>query len=253
MILQRSHHVTDCPICGRPVEIQSQHIGHEIACGHCRGQFVIYETDDGLTAAKLEGWGSVERAEQLLQGCGRSSRSASSDRCKRLFNLLAVLDDEERSLGRHDTTLETDVDESEEPPTALLVEHRDEVFARIATDMAESGLCVVRAKSATEALKLCGVYEPALVVANIDLPEQSGWLLAGKLRFVDQRIRVWLYQSETTSYDEGMADYLRVDQLVEYGGDLLGLSETIIEQMAGRRRPHEAASSVGTTGELAGA
>lgn len=253
MTLQRSYHVADCPICGRPLEIQSQYIGHKLACGHCRGQFVVHETDDGLTTANRQGWSLLERAEQLLRLCRQSSHSESSDRYQHLFNLPAVMDDDEQSVGSHDTALETDVDEAAKQPTALLLEHRDEVFARIATDVAEAGMRVVRATAATEALTLCGGYKPTLVVANIGLPEQNGWLLAGKLRSADKRVCVWLYQPETTSYDEDMAEYLRVDQLLDYEGDLLGLSETIIELMASRHRPLEAERSVGTTEELAAA
>lgn len=252
MIMQRSlsHRVTDCPICGRPVRVDSRYISHEIACGHCRGQFVVYETDTGLAARKLLGWDSLERAEQLLRCSQSLSHSASSGNCRRLLDLLTVLDDEGAGGDCRARPFGTDVEEAEAQPMALLVEDRDEVFARIATDVAESGMRVVRAKSATEALKLCGRYEPALVVANVDLPEQNGWMLASKLRFVDQKIQVWLYQPKSTSYSKGMADYLRVDELLEYGGDLLGLSETILELMTNRRRLHAAGSAPGTTGEV---
>ena len=120
---------------------------------------------------------------------------------------------------------------------AMLVEYRDEVCARIATDLAEWGMRVIRAQSAGEALRMCGRYDPFLVVANLDLPDQSGWLLAGKLRLVDRRIRVWLYQPRLSRHDKGMAKYLHVDALLDYGGDLLGLSETILDLMADRREP----------------
>jgi hypothetical protein len=66
--------------------------------------------------------------------------------------------------------------------TALLVEHRDEVVARIATDMAKSGMRVIRAKSSAEARPHREIYEPALVVINVDLIDENGWLLATKLR-----------------------------------------------------------------------
>lgn len=187
--------------------------------------------------------------QRLFRRGGESRRLASSDKGNRLLELLAVLDDEER---QHDT-LETHVKEADQQPAALLVEHRDEVFARLATDMAESGMRVVRARSATEALKLCGVYVVDLVVANVDLPDQRGWLLAGKLRLVDQQIPVWLYQPKSTSYDEGIADFLRLDQLVGYGGDLLVLSETIIRLLASRRKPHDVVRDAGTSEELAAA
>jgi len=242
MILQSSHLVVDCPIFGRPLEMKSQLVSREIMCGHCRGEFVVYEMDDGsLTTAHRTGTDPLKRAEQLLRAAGDTDVSASDRRCQRLLSLVSVPGDKERPDDSRVSPLKDAEFEGESRPTALLVDHRDEVFARIATDMAESGMRVVRAGSATEALKLCGRYEPTLVVANLDLPDQSGWLLAGKLRFVDRRIHVWLYQPQSSHYDHGIASCLNVDELLDYRGDLLGLSETIVELIANRCEPHNAA------------
>lgn len=120
----------------------------------------------------------------------------------------------------------------DDQPTALLVDYRDEVFTRIATDMAQTGLCIVRAESADEALKLTARYKPVLVVANTDLPDQSGWLLAAKLRIVAPHVRVWLFRAHSSTFDEGMAAFLHVDQFLDYGGDLLRLSDKVTDVMA---------------------
>ena len=238
MIVQLSHHVADCPYCGRPAEIQPQYASHELACGHCRGRFFIHETDDGeWIPFRLEGTDLLERAGRLLGRANGTGDCASSDRCNRLLQLLSELDDKDRPEQGLGALPQDDGGQPVQRPTALLVEYRDEVFARVAADMDEAGFRVVRATSATEALKLCGTCEPALVVANLVLPDQSGWLLAGKLRFIDGRIRVWLYQPQSSRCDEGMARYLQVDEVFDYGGDLLGLSETIVEIMACRREP----------------
>jgi ActR/RegA family two-component response regulator len=117
----------------------------------------------------------------------------------------------------------------------LLVEHRDEVFARLAADLSESGFAVVRATTASEALRLYARAKHMLVVANLSLPDQSGWLLAGKLHFISGDVRIWLYESEKTATDVAMAKFLRVDELLEYGGDLLGLSDAILDLLAGRQ------------------
>lgn len=254
MIMQRTHLVVDCPTCGRPVEVHSQYVSHELTCGHCRGHFVVYEADKGeLTATKFDGFDSLERAEQLLQRAIGASDYASSDRDTRSLQLLSVDDGEDRSDELNDTQLEDVQFESVEQPTALLVEHRDEVFARIATDMAEFGMRVVRAKSAIEALKLFGAYEPTMVVANVDLPDQNGWTLAGKIRFIDSDVRIWVYQPQSEPEDEGMAKWLEVDELLDYGGDLLGLSEAIVDLMANRREPSTAACYIERTKEFAAA
>jgi len=77
MLLQSSHFVVDCPVCGRPLEMQSQLVGHEITCGHCLGKFTVYETDDGslATATNLKGTDLLKRAEQLLRAVGVNERT----------------------------------------------------------------------------------------------------------------------------------------------------------------------------------
>lgn len=241
MILQSSHVVVDCPICGRPLEMESQFVSHEIACGHCRGEFTVYETDDGsLATENPQRTNLLKRVDQLLRTASGTQASLSKCQCQQRSPSVSVSDDRRCQDHCHEPLLESTPREDNPQPIALLVEHRDEVFVRIATDMAEFGIRVVRAKSATEALKLCGTYKPALVVANVDLPDQSGWLLAGKMRFVNQRIRVWLYQTQSTSYDLGLVNFLNIEALLDYQGDLFGLSETIIALMVNHRKVQNA-------------
>ncbi len=228
MILQRLYAVVDCPVCGRPVEIHFRHIHRELECAHCGGQFVVSETgNDGPTASKLDCGDALQRADNLLRSIRneRAAKSAASMYCRR------------SSDENIEPSLEIDGGEIVPRPTAILVEHRDEVFARIATDMAESGMRVVRAKSAAEALELFPRFEPTLVVANINLPDQNGWLLARKLSLFDRRLRVWLYQPFVTTRDEEMAKCAPVDEWLVYLGDLLGLSESIIALASNRRKP----------------
>ncbi|QEG35798.1 response regulator [Bythopirellula goksoeyrii] len=233
MILQNTHHVVDCPICGRPLELQSQLINHEIACGHCRGEFFVYETDDGLlSTANRDGTDLLGRVEQLLCATSGTSTLLGNRCCQEPSTSVSVPDNFGLAEDFYLSTLEAEETEAELLPTAVLVEPRDEVFARLATDMAEHGVRVVRAKSATEALKLCGKDTPVLVVANVDLPDQTGWLLAAKLRFVDRGTRIWLYQTESSGYDLGLVNFLNVDELLDYQGDLFSLSETIVELMS---------------------
>ena len=113
-------------------------------------------------------------------------------------------------------------------PVSLLVEHRDEAFARLAYDLAEFGVPVLRAKTAFEAQKLCGRYRPMFVVSNTRLLDHSGWLLAAKLQLVDPEIRIWLYQPQISPYDQRMARFLAIDVLLPYGGDLLRLSDAVV-------------------------
>ncbi len=249
MILQITHHVVDCPICGRPLEIQSQLVSQEIGCGHCHGEFTVSEMDDGSLTTNRKGMDLMERAELLLRATGDIQIPVAEHRCHRPHSLVSVSEKREPSENISLLTLKEIECIPESLPTTLLVEQRDEVFARIATDLAEFGMRVVRAKSATEALKLSGKYKPRLIVAHVNLQDQSGWLLAGKLGFVDRRIHIWLYQPLSSSYDRGLAGFLNVAELVDYRGDLFCLSEKIVELMANLSKLSDASGGTNRSGE----
>ena len=38
--------IQECPVCGRPVQIESTCRGQTVTCGHCRGLFVGDPDDD---------------------------------------------------------------------------------------------------------------------------------------------------------------------------------------------------------------
>ena len=113
--------------------------------------------------------------------------------------------------------------------TLLLVEFRDEVFVRVATDLTRTGVRVIRARSSNEARRLYWVYKPSLILINVDQPDESGWLLAAKLSLIDPLARVWLYQPRSSAGDIGMAKFLDVDSLLEYRGNVSRLSDAIIQ------------------------
>jgi CheY-like chemotaxis protein len=141
------------------------------------------------------------------------------------------LDDKKRKGNFHCTSPQAEPCKGTPQPTILLVEHRDEVFARLATDIAEFGIRVLRAKSAIEAMKLYDKHGPTLIVGNVDLPDQSGWLMTAKLRLFDRGICIWLYQRQPSNYGQEIAAFLGVDALLPYQGDLLSLSEQVIDLM----------------------
>ncbi len=254
MILQRSQLVVDCPVCGRPVEMQLRHVGHGVACGHCRGRFIAHTSHDGtLTATKQVGPDALERAERLLRDRGETKASTMAHPHRPDDEWQCGVDTTSQPNNSR-TLLVKDTENAEKlRPTVLLVEHRDEVFARIATDMAEFGMRVIRAKSATHALELCRIYVPKMVVANLDLADQSGWVLASKLRYIDRRVGVWIYQPQSSDYDHGMANFLNVDALLDYDGDLLGLSQSVVHLMANHRKPNDVACDIDTSEEPAAA
>lgn len=206
MIMQLTHHVVDCPICGRPVEFESESLGCELACGHCRGRFVAYEPTGGRPIAATTGEHSLlERADRILR--------------------------------KPDPALSASL-------TVVLVEHRDEVFARLAADIERLGVVVVRAKSPAEALRLVSRCDSALVIANRDLPEQNGWVLADKLSQVAPHVEAWLYMPQASMYAEVLARFLKVTELLVHEGDLFSLSDAVAGRLADRREPSSAGKDV---------
>jgi len=112
--------------------------------------------------------------------------------------------------------------------TILLVEHRDEVSARLATDLAAAGMQTVQAKTTTGGLRRY-VREPTvLLVINADQPGESAWLLAAKLHLTHPAARIWVYMHRPSTFDVEAANSLTVDELIEYQGDLSRLSDEIL-------------------------
>lgn len=232
MILQGSHHIVDCPVCGRPIEMQLHLLNHELVCGHCRGEFIVHKADDGsLATTNLRGTDPLKRAEQLLRVPCETDLPAAESPYRIRFSLVSDQNEKTHRDDSLSTLTEDEVCEETLLPTVLLVEHRDEVFARLATDMAEFGMRVIRAKSATEALELYDTYDPVLLVGNVDLPAQSDWVMTAKLRLFGHLIHIWLYQCHFTNYGRGIAKFLGADAPLAYHGDLLGLSESILNRM----------------------
>jgi PleD family two-component response regulator len=203
-----------CPVCGRPAKVRPHLIGEELACGHCHGTFVVTEQMNGEKIAR-----SITVARETSKQ--KSPVRSTQIRPSREQDKLPKSHQSRQSTPR---------------PIAFIVEPRDEVYARLAGDLIEAGYRVVRALSATDALKACGKYRPKLVLAQLALPSQKAWQLAPKLAMLDCDTRVVLYGAEVAVHDYAMADFLGIEELVEYGGDLFRLSARI-RQVLGSESP----------------
>lgn len=114
----------------------------------------------------------------------------------------------------------------------LVVEHRDEVFSRIATDLSKMGVRVKRAVSAADAASMLAALSPQLVIANCELPDESGWLMVAKWQLTRQPRRVWMYASWPNAYDATWLGFTKVERLVYYRGDLWELTDLIGTHLA---------------------
>lgn len=111
--------------------------------------------------------------------------------------------------------------------SVLLIEHRDEVFARLECDLRRLGCRVYRASRAEDVLQIHVNTRIDVTVSNHALPDSSVWLSAAKLRMFDRTARIWLYTARRTIRDRNWAALLGIEKVVPYDGDLLKLSERI--------------------------
>ena len=109
----------------------------------------------------------------------------------------------------------------------LLVEHRDEIAARLIADLQEFGLAVRRAAGATDAAECYWRRVPDLLITAAALPDESGWLVAAKFRLLFRDPPIWLYSPWRPPHNGAFAEFVGVDRCIYYGGDLWQLSEDV--------------------------
>ena len=109
----------------------------------------------------------------------------------------------------------------------LLVEHRDEVAARLVADLngVESGNLRI---GASEASRIYVRFAAELLVVNVDLPDASGWLLTAKLSMFSPVARIWLYTHRLRSNGASFMRFVGAEELIDYCGDLWRLSDEIV-------------------------
>tara|TARA_R110002072_G_scaffold301478_1_gene481306 strand:+ start:7504 stop:8244 length:741 start_codon:yes stop_codon:yes gene_type:complete len=203
-------HLVGCPTCGRAAKVRTQWLDTELACGHCSATFVVSELMDG---------------DKLARSTNADKRQPKTEQP------ILKLDGHGRSKPRLETQEKSLSHNQSRRPIAFLIEPRDEVYARLAGDLVEAGFRVVRAITVTDALKACGKYRPRLVLANISLSERKAWQMAPKLAMLDSDTRVWLYDHAIEVHDYAMADFLGIEQLIEYGGDVFRLSSHVRQSL----------------------
>jgi DNA-binding NarL/FixJ family response regulator len=79
-----------------------------------------------------------------------------------------------------------------------------------------------------------GTVRPDLVLAHVDTPGQSGWLLTAKIRLAGPSPPVWLYKRRKSARDVAMADFVGAEEMLEYRGDPRALSDAVLRYIAGK-------------------
>ncbi|GIX05077.1 MAG: hypothetical protein KatS3mg114_0946 [Planctomycetaceae bacterium] len=115
----------------------------------------------------------------------------------------------------------------------LLVEHRDEVFARLQRDLYDLGIGTYRATSPEELFKVHSRIPIGLTLANSRLPHSSVWLTTAKLRIYMSHARIWVYLARPTSQERVWAKLARIERVLSYDGSLFQLAERVQCELCG--------------------
>ncbi len=115
----------------------------------------------------------------------------------------------------------------EKIPVILVVESRDDVYARLQEMLAEEGVAVERARCAASVPSRINRLQPDLILIHAELPYESGWLIACKLTFSHPGQNVWLYGAQDTERIGLRQHVCGVGAYVAYGGVLPRLIEQV--------------------------
>lgn len=135
-------------------------------------------------------------------------------------------------------------------PLVVVVEHRDEFFANLSAGLKSASLRVERAVSAAQATQRLRGKSPYLILANCDLPDESGWLMVSKWCLARTPNRVWLYQAWPAPFDQEWTDLANVERTLYHKDDPAALADEVLKQLGlglgpERRRPCRAAKAQG--------
>jgi hypothetical protein len=113
----------------------------------------------------------------------------------------------------------------------LVADHRDEVFARLAADLAELGHRVFRVTRCGELQQLYGYFAPHLMLCSHELSGGNGWIAAAKLRMYHASARVWVYAPWESNTAPTWTKFTGVESVIYYRGDLWRLADAVVTRM----------------------
>jgi DNA-binding response OmpR family regulator len=113
----------------------------------------------------------------------------------------------------------------------LVVEFRDEVFAELWSVLESHGCVVSRAISGASVAAQVKKFSPDLLLVNESMPDESGWLIACKLRLAKRRQPIWLYAVQKPQDHLNWKECCGVDEIFAYGGVLSQLAQQVSQRM----------------------
>lgn len=124
----------------------------------------------------------------------------------------------------------------------LLIEHRDEVFARLQRDLYQLGIGTYRATALEEVFRVHFRIQIGLTIANSGLAQSSIWLTAAKLRLHNCQARIWTYLANPNRQERVWAELGGIEKVIAYDGSLFQLTDRIQHVLCECRSLNEAAT-----------
>ena len=109
----------------------------------------------------------------------------------------------------------------------LVVEFRDEVYASLQTLLHDAGISVSRADSSSIVAGLVSRLVPDLILINVEMPDESGWVISSKLRLQRQTQPVWLYLAQAPPFVSHWKKFSGAEEVIDYEGTLGRLVEEV--------------------------
>ena len=114
----------------------------------------------------------------------------------------------------------------------VLVEHRGAESAALKTVLARGG-CEVKCAASSEAVFVAASrFAPTLIIINADMPDQSGWLIAAKLRLGNYREQMWLYVSQQPCATANWKEFAGVDKVIKHDALFTQFLQTVEQEIA---------------------
>lgn len=109
----------------------------------------------------------------------------------------------------------------------LLIEPAQTLSMPISNAVAAVGYTAALARTAIEATNRIRGQQFGLIIANLSLSDESGWLFVNKLRINDRRTPVWLFGRTPKLRLYRWAEFSLVERLIFYQDDTRQLINTL--------------------------
>ncbi len=96
----------------------------------------------------------------------------------------------------------------------LVVDDDDDIVECIATFLESAGHQVARAYDGEDALQKASEHHPDLVLLDINMPLQDGWLVCSKLKLAKSAPKIVFMTGETRSDLEHFANFVHADSVL---------------------------------------